>query len=185
MGRVCHAYFILFTLRQCKESWDIVIDEGVYEVIVDGMVRKIEKADVDESMPELNKKSRPVGSAKAVVEDWYGVKVDHIRDVMNCDSGNLTCADSLSLYQTLLPSRLPVLPHWLSYSSTPTTQMDVLKSLIQPLVGGAGTSSVVDGMKLVMLGGTVETARRVSSSAWYALHLYNSPLLPSSTGLTS
>jgi len=46
--------------------------------------------------------------------------------------------------------------------------MDVLKSLIQPLVGGAGTSSVVDGMKLVMLGGTVETARRVSSSAWYA-----------------
>ncbi|KAF9482080.1 P-loop containing nucleoside triphosphate hydrolase protein [Pholiota conissans] len=43
--------------------------------------------------------------------------------------------------------------------------MDVLKSLIQPLVGGAGGSSVVDGMKLVVLGGTVETARRVSSSA--------------------
>lgn len=45
--------------------------------------------------------------------------------------------------------------------------MDALKSLIQPLVGGAGGSSVVDGMKLVVLGGTVETARRVSSSAWY------------------
>ncbi|TFK44041.1 hypothetical protein BDQ12DRAFT_594079 [Crucibulum laeve] len=43
--------------------------------------------------------------------------------------------------------------------------MDALKSLIQPLVGGAGGSSVVDGMKLVVLGGTVETARRVSSSA--------------------
>ncbi|KAG6853444.1 hypothetical protein C0991_004369 [Blastosporella zonata] len=38
--------------------------------------------------------------------------------------------------------------------------MDALKSLIQPLVGGAGGSSVVDGMKLVVLGGTVETARR-------------------------
>ncbi|KAK2461070.1 hypothetical protein APHAL10511_006917 [Amanita phalloides] len=50
--------------------------------------------------------------------------------------------------------------------------MDALKSLIQPLVGGAGTSSVVDGMKLVVLGGTVETARRVSSSAWS--HFVNS-----------
>ncbi|KAG5639510.1 hypothetical protein H0H81_000655 [Sphagnurus paluster] len=47
--------------------------------------------------------------------------------------------------------------------------MDALKSLIQPLVGGAGGSSVVDGMKLVVLGGTVETARRVSSSAWSVL----------------
>jgi mitochondrial chaperone BCS1 len=47
--------------------------------------------------------------------------------------------------------------------------MDVLKSLIQPLVGGTAGSSVVDGMKLVVLGGTVETARRVSSSAWYLL----------------
>lgn len=37
---------------------------------------------------------------------------------------------------------------------------------MQPLVGGAGGSSVIDGMKLVVLGGTVETARRVSSSAW-------------------
>ncbi|KAF9241862.1 hypothetical protein BU15DRAFT_87086 [Melanogaster broomeanus] len=44
--------------------------------------------------------------------------------------------------------------------------MDALKSLVQPLVGGAGGSSVIDGMKLVVLGGTVETARRVSSSAW-------------------
>ncbi|KAF8875879.1 hypothetical protein CPB84DRAFT_1647874, partial [Gymnopilus junonius] len=44
--------------------------------------------------------------------------------------------------------------------------MDTLKSLVQPLIGGSGGSSVVDGMKLVVLGGTVETARRVSSSAW-------------------
>ncbi|KAJ7659368.1 hypothetical protein B0H17DRAFT_1096250, partial [Mycena rosella] len=41
--------------------------------------------------------------------------------------------------------------------------MDALRSLVQPLVNG---SSVVDGMKLVVLGETVETARRVSSSAW-------------------
>jgi len=47
--------------------------------------------------------------------------------------------------------------------------MDVFKSLIQPIVGGGGGSSVVDGVKLVMLGGTVETARRVSSSAWSVL----------------
>ncbi|KAF8800962.1 P-loop containing nucleoside triphosphate hydrolase protein [Phlegmacium glaucopus] len=50
--------------------------------------------------------------------------------------------------------------------------MDVLKSLMQPLVGGSGGSSVIDGMKLVVLGGTVETARRVSSSAWS--HFVNS-----------
>ncbi|KAF8878838.1 hypothetical protein BD779DRAFT_1173609 [Infundibulicybe gibba] len=50
--------------------------------------------------------------------------------------------------------------------------MEAFKSLIQPLVGGAGGSSVVDGMKLVVLGGTVETARRVSSSAWS--HFVNS-----------
>lgn len=50
--------------------------------------------------------------------------------------------------------------------------MDAFKSLIQPLVGGVGGSSVVDGMKLVVLGGTVETARRVSSSAWS--HFVNS-----------
>ncbi|KAI6040225.1 P-loop containing nucleoside triphosphate hydrolase protein [Pisolithus marmoratus] len=42
--------------------------------------------------------------------------------------------------------------------------MDALKSLVQPLV--------IDGMKLVVLGGTVETARRVSSSAWS--HFVNS-----------
>ncbi|KAJ7137290.1 P-loop containing nucleoside triphosphate hydrolase protein [Mycena filopes] len=47
--------------------------------------------------------------------------------------------------------------------------MDALRSLVQPLVNG---SSVVDGMKLVVLGGTVETARRVSSSAWS--HFVNS-----------
>ncbi|TDL21625.1 hypothetical protein BD410DRAFT_804019 [Rickenella mellea] len=43
--------------------------------------------------------------------------------------------------------------------------MDALKSLVQPLVGGS-SSSLIDGAKLVVLGGTVETARRVSSSAW-------------------
>ncbi|CAA7270296.1 unnamed protein product [Cyclocybe aegerita] len=50
--------------------------------------------------------------------------------------------------------------------------MDALKSLVQPLIGGSAGSSVVDGMKLVVLGGTVETARRVSSSAWS--HFVNS-----------
>ena len=44
--------------------------------------------------------------------------------------------------------------------------MDVLKSLVQPLVGGGGGSSMVDGVKLVVLGGTVETARRMASSGW-------------------
>jgi len=44
--------------------------------------------------------------------------------------------------------------------------MDALKSLVSPLVNGSASSSVVDGMKLVVLGGTVETARRISSSAW-------------------
>ncbi|KAH9027479.1 hypothetical protein EDB83DRAFT_2508045 [Lactarius deliciosus] len=44
--------------------------------------------------------------------------------------------------------------------------MDALKSLVQPLVGNVAGNSVVDGMKLVVLGGTVETARRMSSSAW-------------------
>jgi hypothetical protein len=57
--------------------------------------------------------------------------------------------------------------------------MDAIKSLMQPLVGGVGGSSVLDGMKLVMLGGTVETARRVSSSAWSVpfafLFLYTLP----------
>ncbi|KAI0358732.1 P-loop containing nucleoside triphosphate hydrolase protein [Trametes cingulata] len=46
--------------------------------------------------------------------------------------------------------------------------MDALRSLVQPLVGGGGGSSMIDGMKLVVLGGTVETARRVASSGWYA-----------------
>ncbi|KAF8487052.1 P-loop containing nucleoside triphosphate hydrolase protein [Russula ochroleuca] len=44
--------------------------------------------------------------------------------------------------------------------------MEALKSLVQPLVGNVASNSVVDGMKLVVLGGTVETARRMSSSAW-------------------
>lgn len=67
--------------------------------------------------------------------------------------------------------------------------MDALKSLVQPLVGGAGGSSVIDGMKLVVLGGTVETARRVSSSAWYVPILSHAPTPPTdphwlSKGLT-
>ena len=53
------------------------------------------------------------------------------------------------------------------FFSLKAPNMDVLKSLVQPLVGGTAGSSVIDGMKLVVLGGTVETARRVSSSAWY------------------
>jgi len=44
--------------------------------------------------------------------------------------------------------------------------MDAIKSLVQPLVGGGGGSSMVDGVKLVVLGGTVETARRMASSGW-------------------
>ena len=47
--------------------------------------------------------------------------------------------------------------------------MEALKSLVQPLVGNVASNSVVDGMKLVVLGGTVETARRISSSAWSVL----------------
>ncbi|KAI0043678.1 P-loop containing nucleoside triphosphate hydrolase protein [Auriscalpium vulgare] len=45
--------------------------------------------------------------------------------------------------------------------------MDALKSLVQPFLGNVAGNSAVDAMKLVVLGGTVETARRVSSSAWY------------------
>ncbi|OSX65809.1 hypothetical protein POSPLADRAFT_1072783 [Postia placenta MAD-698-R-SB12] len=50
--------------------------------------------------------------------------------------------------------------------------MDALKSLVQPLVGAGGGSSMVDGVKLVVLGGTVETARRMASSGWS--HFINS-----------
>ncbi|CAL1706131.1 unnamed protein product [Somion occarium] len=50
--------------------------------------------------------------------------------------------------------------------------MDVLKSLVQPLVGGGGGSGMIDGMKLVVLGGTVETARRMASTGWS--HFINS-----------
>ncbi|GJE89993.1 P-loop containing nucleoside triphosphate hydrolase protein [Phanerochaete sordida] len=49
--------------------------------------------------------------------------------------------------------------------------MDALKSLVQPLVGGSG-GSMIDGVKLVVLGGTVETARRMASSGWS--HFINS-----------
>ncbi|KDQ61810.1 hypothetical protein JAAARDRAFT_31284 [Jaapia argillacea MUCL 33604] len=41
--------------------------------------------------------------------------------------------------------------------------MDALKSLLTPLVN---TGAIQDTMKLVVIGGTVETARRISSSAW-------------------
>jgi mitochondrial chaperone BCS1 len=44
--------------------------------------------------------------------------------------------------------------------------MDALRSLVQPLVGGGGGNNIIDGMKLVVLGTTVETARRVASSGW-------------------
>ncbi|THH17283.1 hypothetical protein EW146_g3496 [Bondarzewia mesenterica] len=44
--------------------------------------------------------------------------------------------------------------------------MEAIKSLVQPFMGNVASNSVIDGMKLVVLGGTVETARRVSSSAW-------------------
>ena len=45
--------------------------------------------------------------------------------------------------------------------------MDIVKSLVQPLIGSGASNSMIDGVKLVVLGGTVETARRMSSSAWY------------------
>jgi hypothetical protein len=44
--------------------------------------------------------------------------------------------------------------------------MDIIKSLVTPLLGAGASNSMIDGMKLVVLGGTVETARRISSSAW-------------------
>jgi hypothetical protein len=44
--------------------------------------------------------------------------------------------------------------------------MDSLKSLLSPLSGSVASSGMLDGAKLIILGGTVETARRVSSSAW-------------------
>lgn len=50
-----------------------------------------------------------------------------------------------------------------------------VSSLVSPFVGG-GSNGVMDGMKLVVLGGTVETARRVSSSAWSSFVNSQSPL---------
>lgn len=56
--------------------------------------------------------------------------------------------------------------------------MDAFKSLVSPLIGTAASNSVIDGMKLVVLGGAVETARRVSGSAWYVfVQLYSSCLV--------
>ncbi|KAJ3752675.1 P-loop containing nucleoside triphosphate hydrolase protein [Lentinula raphanica] len=41
--------------------------------------------------------------------------------------------------------------------------MDTFRSLVQPLVGpSASSAGMIDGMKLVVLGGTVETARRMA-----------------------
>ncbi|KAJ3996344.1 P-loop containing nucleoside triphosphate hydrolase protein [Lentinula boryana] len=51
--------------------------------------------------------------------------------------------------------------------------MDTFRSLVQPLVGpSASSAGMIDGMKLVVLGGTVETARRMGSRAWN--HFVNS-----------
>jgi hypothetical protein len=44
--------------------------------------------------------------------------------------------------------------------------MDVFKSLINLWSAAQQAPPIVNGMKLVVLGGTVETARKVSSSAW-------------------
>lgn len=46
--------------------------------------------------------------------------------------------------------------------------MDTIRSLVQPLVGPSTASSagMIDGMKLVVLGGTVATARKMGSRAW-------------------
>ncbi|KAJ3876011.1 P-loop containing nucleoside triphosphate hydrolase protein [Lentinula edodes] len=52
--------------------------------------------------------------------------------------------------------------------------MDAIRSLVQPLVGPSTASSagMIDGMKLVVLGGTVATARKMGSRAWN--HFVNS-----------
>lgn len=48
--------------------------------------------------------------------------------------------------------------------------MDTFRSLVQPLVGqSASSAGMIDGMKLVVLGGTVETARRMGGRAWSVL----------------
>ncbi|KAJ4490998.1 P-loop containing nucleoside triphosphate hydrolase protein, partial [Lentinula aciculospora] len=53
--------------------------------------------------------------------------------------------------------------------------MDTIRSLVQPLVGpSASSAGMIDGMKLVVLGGTVETARRMGSRAWSVNHFVNS-----------
>lgn len=78
MGRVCHAYSVLLALRQCKESRDMGVDEGVYEAIVDGVIYEVEKADIEQGMPELCQERGPVGCAEAQVKDGYGVKVGHL-----------------------------------------------------------------------------------------------------------
>ncbi|KAG1833308.1 polyubiquitin-C-like protein [Suillus subalutaceus] len=56
--------------------------------------------------------------------------------------------------------RLPLL------SLIPSSSMDALKSMLSPLgVGSANT--IQDTLKLVVIGGTVETARRASAGAWH------------------
>ena len=67
------------------------------------------------------------------------------------------------------PLAVPVL-----YSRHPTTTKTFHGC---PQIGSQapGGSSIVDTMKLVVLGGTVETARRVSSSAWTSFVNCESP----------
>lgn len=42
--------------------------------------------------------------------------------------------------------------------------MDAIKSILSPF--GMNTGAIQDTLKLVVIGGTVETARRASMSAW-------------------
>ncbi|KAL1739911.1 BCS1 N terminal-domain-containing protein, partial [Schizophyllum fasciatum] len=43
--------------------------------------------------------------------------------------------------------------------------MDALKNILSPVLGSSG-NGIQDTLKLVVIGGTVETARRASVSAW-------------------
>lgn len=63
--------------------------------------------------------------------------------------------------------------------------MEALGKLLSPL--SMGTSAVQDTVKLVVIGGTVETARRISGSAWsnfvdFSFALFTE-LMPVSEGL--
>lgn len=54
------------------------VDDVVYEVDVDGVIYEIEKADVEQSIPELCQERQPIGYTKVEVKDGYGVKVGHL-----------------------------------------------------------------------------------------------------------